>query len=91
MLTLSSFSYLDDQPCVVNSCISLPFAAAGTDVEVQSFSAGFLPAWIPLSFLWNMLFFWVPFWDHGNNQRRVAAIRESMQLALAVEKQGRSC
>ena len=60
-------------------------------VYVRGFSTGFLPAWIPGSFLWNCLLCWVPFSDNGMNEHRMMAVRDAMELGVSVEERGRTC
>lgn len=67
------------------------FSFIVTAVNIRGFSSGVFPVWIPLSFVWNCLFCWVPFGDVGMNQRRIRAIREAMNLRPNVELKGRPC
>ena len=62
-----------------------------TTAIARSFSSGFLPASIPLSFVWNILFFWVPFSGNGFNTRRLNLIREKMSLPVEVTSETACC
>ena len=62
-----------------------------TVAHVKGFSTGFLPAWIPGSFILNCVLSCIPFGDHGMNAHRIMAIRDSMQLSVNVENGGRAC
>lgn len=62
-----------------------------TTVHIRGFSSGLFPLCVPLSFIWNSIFCWVPFGDHGMNERRVRAVREAMNFNVNIEMKGRVC
>ncbi|XP_046839500.1 uncharacterized protein LOC124433766 [Xenia sp. Carnegie-2017] len=45
----------------------------GTQGNARSFSTGLLPVWVPLSFLLNSIFFFVPFYDRNLNRNACKA------------------
>ena len=53
-------------------------SAQRTEAEAYSFSSGVLPVCCPLSFVFNSIFCWVPFWDHNFNERRLRELRNAM-------------
>ena len=53
-------------------------SAERTEAEAYSFSSGVLPLCCPLSFIFNTIFCWVPFWDHHFNERRLKELRNAM-------------
>jgi hypothetical protein len=55
-----------------------------TTARARSFSSGFLPASVPLAFVWNVLLFWVPFSGNGFNTRRLNLLRDTMSLSVEV-------
>ncbi len=55
-----------------------------TVAQVVSFSSGLFPAWIPLSFVYNMLCCYAPFSGNGMNTNRIEAIRKSTTLPITV-------
>ena len=54
------------------------YYSVDTIAQARSFSTGLIPACCPLSFLFNSLFFWVPFSGNGFNTHRLEAIRQSV-------------
>ncbi|XP_001201153.1 uncharacterized protein LOC764703 [Strongylocentrotus purpuratus] len=53
-------------------------ANGGVEAKCFSFSSGFLPTWFPLCFLFNVLFFWLPFYDNKFNSTRLERLRVTM-------------
>ncbi|XP_054749494.2 uncharacterized protein LOC129254969 [Lytechinus pictus] len=52
--------------------------AGGVEAKCFSFSSGFLPTWFPLCFLFNVVLFWIPFYDNKFNSTRLERLRVSM-------------
>ena len=70
----------------------LSFCPTDTTVQARSFSTGLIPACCPLAFLFNCLFFWVPFSGNGFNSHRLDAIKKSVHgLEITVTDPGPSC
>lgn len=53
-------------------------ANGGVEAKCFSFSSGFLPTWVPLCFLFNMIFFFIPFYDNKFNETRLERLRVAM-------------
>jgi len=58
----------------------------GTVAKAKSFSTGLLPTCVPLACIFNMIFFFVPFWDNGFNKARLERIHAKMDLQINVGK-----
>lgn len=61
-----------------------PGQERGTLGKAHSFSTGVLPLMIPLAFLLNMVFFFVPFYDNNFNTMRLERIRCAMKLNIEI-------
>ncbi|XP_071946520.1 uncharacterized protein [Antedon mediterranea] len=61
-----------------------PGRESGSEAKCYSFSSGFLPTWVPFAFIFNCIFFFVPFYDNKFNSRRLARLREAMELPCKV-------
>ncbi|KAJ7387228.1 hypothetical protein OS493_004202 [Desmophyllum pertusum] len=64
-----------------------PGRERGTLAKARSFSTGLLPLMIPFAFLLNMIFFFVPFYDHNCNKMRLDRIKQHMKLNIEIEKE----
>ena len=63
-----------------------------THAEARSYSSGVLPACCPLAFIFNCLFFWVPFSGNGFNIHRLEAIRKAISgINVNVIQHGPTC
>ncbi|XP_012942979.1 uncharacterized protein LOC106012991 [Aplysia californica] len=54
----------------------------GTEVQVWSFSSGFLPLFIPFACVLNVPLFWIPFLDNGLNKHRINKIVKAMDVSV---------
>lgn len=61
-----------------------PGQERGTLGKAHSFSTGVLPLMIPLAFLLNMVFFFVPFYDNNFNTMRLERIRCAMKVNIEI-------
>jgi len=66
-------------------------SAETTEAEAYSFSSGLLPVCCPLSFVFNTIFCWVPFWDHHFNERRLKELRNEMTKKVTSVEVKRCC
>ena len=81
IFSYTSANWLD----VVEIRFHLGFHAASaerTEAEAYSFSSGVLPVCCPLSFVFNTIFCWAPFWDHNFNERRLKELRNKMDVKI---------
>ena len=63
-----------------------------THAEARSYSSGLFPACCPLAFIFNCLFFWVPFSGNGFNIHRLEAIRKAISgINVNVIQHGPTC
>jgi hypothetical protein len=63
-----------------------------TIAEARSFSTGLCPACCPLSFIFNCMFFWVPFSGNNFNDHRLEAIRNAITSVKAeLTEHGPNC
>ena len=62
-----------------------------TEGEAYSFSSGVLPACCPLSFVFNVIFCWVPFWDHNFNERRLRELKKAMTVQVSSVQDKKCC
>ena len=66
-------------------------SAQKTEAEAYSFSSGLVPVCCPLSFVFNALFCWVPFWDHNFNERRLKELRSCMAAKVTSVEVKKCC
>ncbi|XP_028400289.1 uncharacterized protein LOC114523530 [Dendronephthya gigantea] len=78
--TVQIFSYTRAEWLDVVEIEFYPGQFSGTEGNARSFSSGFLPVWFPLSFVFNTIFFFVPFYDNQFNKKRLARIKQAMEL-----------
>ena len=57
-----------------------PARESGTEASALSFSSGLFPVTVPLSFVWNIIFFWAPFSGNGFNKKRLHSLRTNMDI-----------
>lgn len=77
---LQIFSYTKAEWLDIVEIEFRPGRYSGTEGFAKSFSTGLLPVWVPLSFLFNMIFFFVPFYDNQFNKKRLVRIKEAMGI-----------
>ncbi|XP_071496879.1 uncharacterized protein [Diadema antillarum] len=53
-------------------------ANGGVEAKCHSFSSGFLPTWVPLCFLFNVILFFIPFYDNKFNSTRLERLRSAL-------------
>ncbi|XP_035690773.1 uncharacterized protein LOC118425792 [Branchiostoma floridae] len=61
-----------------------PGQTEGSEAEAASFSSGLFPTLVPLCFVFNTVFFFVPFLDMEYNKKRLDALREAMDVPVSV-------
>lgn len=62
-----------------------------TEGDAYSFSSGLIPVCCPLSFVFNAIFCWVPFWDHNFNQRRLMELKKAMSIQVSAVESKNCC
>ncbi|XP_066927439.1 uncharacterized protein [Clytia hemisphaerica] len=62
-----------------------PGQHSGAEVEAHSFSTGVFPICFPLAFVINVLLFFVPFYDWGQNHARLEKIRTFCKIGTDIE------
>jgi len=63
----------------------LPGEHTASMISAHSFSSGVLPVCIPFTCILNIVLFFFPFYDWGQNKKRLEMIREMSQLDADIE------
>ena len=66
-------------------------SAQKTEADAYSFSSGVLPVCCPLSFLFNAVSCWFPFYDNNFNERRLKELRSCMAEKVTSVKIKKCC